>query len=106
MIDKQTKLALAQIPARWTAATELAQQWRPGMLRSAWTMPLEMLVQEQEHLLRTSGGDPETIKVPKSIKADANEKALPAHVRNAYRRGVHLQKHLETVQRKAKKSVT
>lgn len=73
------------------------------MLRSAWTMPVDSLVQEREHVMRQLGTDPTLMHPPKSMKADAHEKALPEHVRGAYRRGAYLHGRLNTAHERHKK---
>jgi len=99
--------AIAAIDERWPEAVERAKQWQPGMMRSVWTMPIERLVQDREHVMRELGVDPSPIKPPKSMGADADEKALPEHVRAAYRRGRHLHTRMQSAygqhQRKAQR---
>jgi hypothetical protein len=90
MTDDLDTDAINSIETRWKEAVDRAKQWKPGMMRSAWTMPLEGLVQEREHVIRRLGQDPGEMKVPKSMRADKLEKAIPEHARGSYRRGAYL----------------
>lgn len=80
--------ALPAIDERLPAALKLAKAMPAGALRSAWLGPLERIVRERAHLLREAGE--EATAVPKSMKADAHEKALPEGARQIYRRAKHL----------------
>jgi hypothetical protein len=88
--------SIDSIGSRWKEEVARAKEWKPGMMRSAWTMPLERLVNEREHVIRQLGKDPGEMKVPKSMRPDKLEKVLPEHVRGLYRRGVYLHGRMAT----------
>ena len=60
--------SIDSIGSRWKEEVARAKEWKPGMMRSAWTMPLERLVNEREHVIRQLGKDPGEMKVPKSMR--------------------------------------
>lgn len=81
---KAAEQHLRKLDDELPAALELASQWKPGMLRSACTMPLERLQHDAEILITELGGDPEKIATPKKVAA--GEKDVPDHARPVVRR--------------------
>lgn len=95
---KAAETHLRKLDDELPAALELAAQWKPGMLRSACTMPLDKLQQETEHVIAELGGEPWKIKPPK--KAVAGEKDVPDHAKEAARRLPQLREELSKLARR------